>query len=301
MNIHTLLTWRLPPRNLKTIPTTPFDWTKYGAVLFDLDGVITPTAKVHERAWANMFNAYLATRPDQPEPYTDADYFAYIDGKPRYDGVRDFLASRGIELPHGSVDDDPDTETVCGLGNRKNQVFNEVLETEGVEAYPGSITLLAHLAIINMPVAIVSSSKNATAVLAAAGLTERFPTVVDGKVAVEVGLKGKPAPHMFEHAAFLLGVPDHRVRRRRGRRLRRSGRRGRGLRLGDRRRQGRGVASSRRKRAQTWWSQIWWSWPHEKSDCRRSAEPRPLSRRALAVARDVATTPQISGSRKPCS
>lgn len=198
-----------PPSDFDDNDHPPFDWTKYGAVLFDLDGVITPTAKVHERAWANMFNGYLAQRTDAPELYTDADYFAYIDGKPRYDGVRDFLASRGIEIPHGTVEDDPDAETVCGLGNRKNQVFNEVLATEGVEAYPGSVTLLAYLATIEMPVAIVSSSKNATAVLAAAGLTRRFPTVVDGKVAVEVGLKGKPAPNMFEHAAFLLGVPDH--------------------------------------------------------------------------------------------
>jgi beta-phosphoglucomutase family hydrolase len=187
----------------------PFDWTQYDAVLFDLDGVITPTAEVHERAWASMFNAFLATRTEPTAAYTDADYFAYIDGKPRYDGVRDFLASRGIQLPHGTPADDPSELTVCGLGNRKNDVFNEVLETEGVVAFPGSIALLDHLATLGMPLAIVSSSKNATNVLRAAGLTERFGTIVDGLVAVEVGLPGKPAPHMFQHAALTLGVPDN--------------------------------------------------------------------------------------------
>ena len=128
-----------------------FDWTQYDAVLFDLDGVITPTAEVHERAWASMFNAFLKTRTEPAAPYTDADYFAYIDGKPRYDGVRDFLASRAITLPDGAPEDDPDTQTVCGLGNRKNDVFNEVLDQEGVDAYPGSLALLDHLAALKMP------------------------------------------------------------------------------------------------------------------------------------------------------
>lgn len=201
-----------PSENDPISPATvaDFDWSQYDAVLFDLDGVITPTAEVHERAWANMFNAFLATRTEPAAPYTDADYFAYIDGKPRYDGVRDFLTSRDITLPHGTPADSPTEETVCGLGNRKNDVFNEVLETEGVVAYPGSIALLDHLASITMPLAIVSSSKNATNVLKAAGLTERFRAIVDGLVAVEIGLPGKPAPNMFQHAAALLDQVDNR-------------------------------------------------------------------------------------------
>lgn len=187
------------------------DWTTYRAVLFDLDGVITPTAEVHMRAWAQMFNEFLATREGQA-PYTDDDYFEHVDGKPRYDGVRDFLASRGIELPQGSPEDPTDqpegSETVCGLGNRKNDAFGAVLERDGVEAYPGSRRLLEQLREAGMPMAIVSSSKNAPDVLATAGVAHFFTSVVHGGVIVEKGLKGKPAPDMFEEAARELGVPD---------------------------------------------------------------------------------------------
>jgi len=183
------------------------DWPAYAAVLFDLDGVVTPTAEVHMRAWAKMFEEFLATRPGPQPPYTDDDYFAHVDGKPRYDGVRDFLTSRGIELPEGSPDDDPSEATVCGLGNRKNAAFNEVLERDGVTAYPGSVALLDHLATLGVPLGVVSSSKNAPAVLAAAGLADRFATVVDGKVATEAGLPGKPAPDTFVAAAKELGAP----------------------------------------------------------------------------------------------
>jgi HAD superfamily hydrolase (TIGR01509 family) len=158
------------------------------------------------RAWAEMFNAFLAARPEPQAPYTDDDYFGHVDGKPRYDGVRDFLTSRGIELPEGTPDDDPDQDTVCGLGNRKNAAFNEVLERDGVTAYPGSVALLDHLATLGLPLGVVSSSKNAPAVLAAAGLADRFITVVDGKVATEAGLPGKPAPDTFLEAAHELGA-----------------------------------------------------------------------------------------------
>ena len=123
-------------------------WSEYDAVLFDLDGVVTPTAEVHMRAWAEMFNAFLQSYDGvaaDRSPYTDADYFAHVDGKPRYEGVRDFLGSRGIDLPTGSPDDAPSVETVCGLGNRKNDAFNEVLARDGVAAYPGSVLLLDHL------------------------------------------------------------------------------------------------------------------------------------------------------------
>lgn len=188
-------------------------WDRIDALLFDLDGVVTPTAEVHMRAWAEMFNAFLAAYdgPGDRAPYTDADYFAHVDGKPRYDGVRDFLASRGIALPEGTSDDPASAETVRGLGNRKNDAFNEVLARDGVTAYPGSVALLDHLRERGVPLAVVSSSANAPAVLEAAGLLDRFRTVVSGAVAEERGLPGKPAPDTFLYAAEVLGVPAERA------------------------------------------------------------------------------------------
>jgi len=186
------------------------DWTPYDAVLFDLDGVITPTAYLHMRAWAEMFTAFLDSH-GVSEPYTDDDYFAYVDGKPRYDGVRSFLHSRGIDIPEGEPSDPPDAETVCGLGNRKNDVFNAVLARDGIAPYPGSVRLLDALAERGTAVAVVSSSKNARTVLAAAHLTDRFEVVVDGVVAAELGLPGKPRPDTFLHAAERLGAPAARA------------------------------------------------------------------------------------------
>lgn len=184
--------------------------TGYDAVLFDLDGVLTPTAEVHMRAWQVMLSDYL-TSVGVPEPYSESDYFDYIDGKPRYDGVRSFLASRGLELPDGSPDDPPGAATVCGLGNRKNEAFASVLETDGVQPYPGSVAWLDQLALGGTAVAVVSSSRNAPAVLAAAGLADRFDVVVDGTVAVAESLPGKPAPDTFLFAADRLGVPAARA------------------------------------------------------------------------------------------
>lgn len=195
------------PRVLRVSDREPLvDWTRIRAALFDLDGVITPTAVVHMRAWAEMFNAYLESSHPEQAAYTDQDYYDHVDGKPRFDGVRDFLTSRGIDLPEGQRDDAPAAETVCGLGNRKNEAFNKVLERDGVTAYPGSIALLDHLASLDMPLAVVSSSANAPSVLASARVADRFRTVVDGKVAAELGLPGKPAPDTFQHAADALGV-----------------------------------------------------------------------------------------------
>jgi HAD superfamily hydrolase (TIGR01509 family) len=179
------------------------------AVLFDLDGVLTPTAVVHMHAWARLFAPLLDARG--AAPYTDADYFAHIDGKPRYEGVRSLLASRGIELPWGDPADSPDTDTVCGLGNQKNAVFTQVLETEGVTPYPGSVRLVDALLAQGRKVAVVSSSRNAVPVLAAAGLTDRFPLVVDGLVAAAQGLAGKPDPATYLYAADRLGVPRERA------------------------------------------------------------------------------------------
>lgn len=177
------------------------NWSAYDAALFDLDGVVTPTAEVHMRAWAEMFNAYLRDLPGQA-PYGDSDYFAHVDGKPRYDGVRDFLVSRGLPAPQ---------ELVVELGDRKNDAFNEVLARDGVAAYPGSVLLLDHLGSLDLPLAVVSSSANAPAVLAAAGLADRFRTVVSGTVAHELGLAGKPAPDTFLHAAQVLGATADRA------------------------------------------------------------------------------------------
>lgn len=181
------------------------NWSAYEAVLFDLDGVLTPTAEVHMQAWEEMFNGFLSTVVGQA-PYTEEDYFAFVDGKPRYEGVRSFLDSRGIELPYGDPEDDPAQVTVCGLGNRKNEAFNEILARDGVLPYPGSVRLLDAASDLGLAMAVVSSSKNAPSVLAAAKLAERFSVVVDGTVAVEQGLTGKPSPETFLHAAALLGV-----------------------------------------------------------------------------------------------
>jgi len=184
------------------------DWGGVDAVLFDLDGVITPTAEVHMHAWAEMFSAYLAQRG--AEPYAETDYFEHIDGRPRYEGVAALLGSRGIDLPHGDPSDGPDTETVCGLGNRKNALFGEVLARDGVTAYAGSVALLDALDERGTAMAIVSSSANAPDVLKAAGLADRFSTVVDGAVAKRLGLPGKPRPDTYQHAADALGVEHDR-------------------------------------------------------------------------------------------
>lgn len=184
-----------------------WDDRTFAAALFDLDGVLTPTAQVHMKAWHRMFTDYFTQHGVTPA-YTDADYYAYVDGKPRYDGVRSCLASRGIVLPEGSPDDAPGTNTICGVGNTKNDAFAAILDSEGVEAYPGSVRLIDYLESLGVAMAVVSSSRNARAVLAAAGLAHRFDVVVDGNVVADEGVAGKPAPDMFELAARRLAVLD---------------------------------------------------------------------------------------------
>ena len=190
-------------RSIPEVDAGDFDWVDYDGVLFDLDGVITPTAEIHEHAWGDLFAGF---------DYTEADYLAYIDGKPRYDGVRSFLASRDVVLPDGRPDDPPGDDTVSAMGNRKNALFNEILSRDGIAPYPGSMEVLDHLAAIGVPAAIVSSSKNARTVLRAAGLADRFDVVVDGIVAADAGLAGKPAPDGFLLGAEQLGTaPDRSV------------------------------------------------------------------------------------------
>jgi beta-phosphoglucomutase family hydrolase len=189
-------------------PALP-DLTSFEGVLFDLDGVLTPTAEVHMRAWKEMFDELFAAWDITPE-YTDRDYFEYVDGKKRYDGVASLLRSRDVEVPWGDPSDDPSENTVCGVGNRKNAVFSRILRAEGIAPYPGSVALLDVLQAAGTPIAVVSSSKNAVEVLEAAGLRERFPVVMDGVVAERDHLASKPAPDVFAEAARLLGVDPAR-------------------------------------------------------------------------------------------
>ena len=174
-------------------------------VLFDLDGVLTPTAEVHMRAWQAVFDAVFAEWGITP-PYTDEDYFAFVDGKKRYDGVASLLHSRNVEIPWGQVDDPPSAQTVCGIGNRKNAAFETALRQDGIAPYPGSLALLRELRAAGVPLAVVSSSKNAEEVLAAAGIRDFFSVVVDGVVAEREGLASKPAPDVFRVGAERLGV-----------------------------------------------------------------------------------------------
>jgi beta-phosphoglucomutase family hydrolase len=174
------------------------------ALLFDLDGVLTPTAEVHMRAWSRLFGEYFAAH--DLAPYTEADYFEHVDGRPRYDGVRTMLAARDVVLPEGSPDDDPDTDTVCGLGNRKNAAFAAELAENGVTPYPGSVAFLDRAIAEGVRVAVVSSSRNAVPVLEAAGLRDRFDVIVDGVVAAAEGIAGKPAPDTYLEGARRLGL-----------------------------------------------------------------------------------------------
>jgi beta-phosphoglucomutase family hydrolase len=176
------------------------------ACLFDLDGVLTQTAKVHAKAWKEMFDGFLETQEGQKPFDAHADYDEYVDGKPREDGVRDFLKSRGIELPEGSPGDGPGEETVNGLGTRKNDIVQEVIKRDGVEPYEGSIRYLEAARDAGLRRAVVSSSHNCEAVLKAAGIDGLLEARVDGDTAVEQGLKGKPAPDMFLAGAKALGV-----------------------------------------------------------------------------------------------
>lgn len=181
------------------------------AAIFDLDGVVTRTANVHAATWKRLFDEFLSARSHttgEPfEPFDEeADYLRYVDGKPRYDGIESFLQARGISLPHGTASDPPERETVCGLGNRKNQYFRQALEQDGVEPFGTTVSLISDLRARGIATALVSSSRNARAVLDAAHLADLFDVVVDGTDLARLGLAGKPAPDLFLKAADLLGV-----------------------------------------------------------------------------------------------
>jgi alpha,alpha-trehalase len=188
---------------------------RFDAVLFDMDGVLTDTARIHAASWKKMFDAFLKQRADAARepfsPFEIDDYQQYVDGRPRYDGVRDFLKSRGIELPEGRPEDPPDRETVCGLGNRKNEMVTEVIKAEGVEAYPGSVALVRYVRAHGLRTAVVSASSNCTAVLEEAKIADLFEARVDGIVLEERHLRGKPEPDSFLEAARMLGVEPARA------------------------------------------------------------------------------------------
>jgi beta-phosphoglucomutase family hydrolase len=186
------------------------------AVLFDLDGVLTQTAKVHAAAWKTMFDEYLQARAKALGgafvPFdAHEDYDEYVDGLPRPDGVRSFLKSRGIELPAGAADDPPDAETVHGLGNRKNELVQQLIRRDGVQAYDGSLRYLHAALDQGLKAAVVSSSANARDVLKSVGILELFDHVTDGHAVADDGLKGKPAPDTFLAAAKALGVQPARA------------------------------------------------------------------------------------------
>jgi beta-phosphoglucomutase family hydrolase len=189
---------------------------QFDAVLFDLDGVITDTANLHAASWKQMFDEYLKKRAAvRKEAFLSfdvaKDYRLYVDGKSRFDGVRDFLASRNIHLPEGNPDDPPQTETICGLGNRKNVLINKIISEEGVEPYEGSVRLIHQLRAQGFKIAVVTSSQNCDAVLKAANLDAHFEVQVDGNVIQAKQLAGKPAPDAFLMAAKLLGVEAKRA------------------------------------------------------------------------------------------
>jgi HAD superfamily hydrolase (TIGR01509 family) len=204
----------------ETADQTGYDLTAYDAILFDLDGVITPTADLHRAAWSEMFTDFFATWSERTgrdvAPYTEQDYFDHLDGRNRFEGVRSLLDSRGIDLPEDRAaageqgQDAPTDDTVTGLGLRKNAEFLHLLE-QGMDPYPGAVALLDALEPTPVQVAIVSSSRNARQVLTAAGLIDRFGLIVDGEVAAEHGLPGKPRPDTYAYGAAALGVPRDRA------------------------------------------------------------------------------------------
>lgn len=203
--------------NLPTMPTPVVPLAQLlsekniKALILDMDGVITQTAKVHAAAWKRMFDDYLLQRGKQEgkvyEPlHIATDYRQYIDGMPRYDGVSNFLASRDIVLPEGTAADAPGAETVAGLGNLKNDYFQELVQQGGVEAYPDTVAFLQKRIAEGFRTGVISASRNCQVILAAANVEGLFEVRVDGVVAAEMGLRGKPAPDVFLEAAKQLGV-----------------------------------------------------------------------------------------------
>ena len=187
----------------------------FEAAVFDMDGVVTRTACVHTAAWKRTFDEFLHRRQTKlGEPFrefTTADYLAYVDGRPRYSGVDTFLRARGIHIPFGAPTDTTRSETICGIGNRKNELFNDIIERDGVDVYPSTIRLIHQMRACGVKVGIATSSKNCALVLERAGIAELFEARVDGVVSAELGLKGKPEPDIFITACSQLGADRERT------------------------------------------------------------------------------------------
>lgn len=193
-----------------------FSFDDFDAVIFDVDGVLTDTAALHAVAWKRMFDEFLLRwSADHGQPFVpfevDPDYLTHVDGLPRTDGVAGFLESRRIVLPEGSPTDPPDADTIHGLGSRKNELVLALMDERGVEAFEGSVDFADAAIEAGLKTGVVSSSRNAVASLASAGIADRFEVFVDGNVASEAGLPGKPAPDTFLEAARRLEVPAERV------------------------------------------------------------------------------------------
>ena len=189
---------------------------RHEAMILDLDGVITDTARLHSRAWKQALDDFLKRRAESEGaafvPFDEErDYLAHVDGKPRYDGVRDFLASRRIELPWGDPSDPPGAETVCGVGNSKNVLFSEIIDRDGVEVFDDADRQIRRWRGEGLKLGLVTSSRNGARILRAAGLEEFFDARVDGEDAARLGLPGKPAPDTFLEAARRLGVDPGRA------------------------------------------------------------------------------------------
>ena len=183
------------------------------AVIFDMDGVVTRTERLHVRAWRRLFDEYLDARRARGETHRPfdpvKDYLAWVDGKPRYDGVQSFLESRSVGIPFGQREDGSDVETTCGLGNRKDQYFEELLNAEGVRVYESTVERIVELRALGQ--ALGTSSRHGGRIMRMAGITDQFDVIADGNTIRERGLKGKPSPDLFLEAARELGVPPGRI------------------------------------------------------------------------------------------
>ena len=194
-------------------PITP---DKFDAVLFDLDGVITDSAKIHAACWKFTFDTFLKRHANDTGgkfiPFDiDSDYLIYVDGKPRYEGVRDFLNSRNIQLEEGTPDSPAHEQSICGVGNRKNELVNIAIQSKGVDFYQSSLDFVENIVKAGIKTAVVSSSQNCEAILSSVDILHLFPVRVDGTVAIEKGLEGKPSPDTFLEAAKELGVKPEKA------------------------------------------------------------------------------------------